>query len=178
MNLQKLNDLDHSLSKKISFAEQPGPVRSFAVSLGHTGDSWFWGVALLLTWFFASRVYASWAWICLLAIFATAALVLIIKFTIRRQRPAGELGKIYRKTDPHSFPSGHATRAMLLGVLSLGLAPTWLGVLLIIWGPLVGIARIAMGVHYVSDVLAGWFLGTVIGLLVLQFAEAIPVFLL
>ncbi|MEN8240977.1 MAG: phosphatase PAP2 family protein [Chloroflexota bacterium] len=178
MNLQKINDLDHDLSKKISFAEQPGLVRSIAVFLGHTGDSWFWAVALLLVWAFAPEAYASWAWVTLLAVVVTAALVLGIKFTIRRQRPAGELGQIYRKTDPHSFPSGHATRAILLGVIALGLAPAWLGILLIIWGPLVGIARIAMGVHYLSDVLAGWVLGAIIGLLVLQFSDLIPVFLL
>jgi undecaprenyl-diphosphatase len=178
MTLEKINALDNTLSKKISFAEQPGPMRSIAIFLGHTGDSWFWAVGLLLIWLFASPVYARWAWITLLAVVFTAALVLGIKFTIRRQRPEGDLGQIYRKTDPHSFPSGHATRAILLGVLAIGLAPPWLGLLLIIWGPLVGIARIAMGVHYVSDVLAGWILGVVIGLLVLQFAEYIPIFLL
>jgi undecaprenyl-diphosphatase len=178
MTLEKLTALDNSLSKQISFAEQPGPMRSIAVILGHTGDSWFWVVGLLLVWLLTSPVYARWAWITLLAVVFTAALVLVIKFTIRRQRPEGELGQIYRKTDPHSFPSGHATRAILLGVLALGLAPPWLGILLIIWGPLVGIARIAMGVHYVSDVLAGWILGAIIGLLVLRFAQSIPVFLL
>jgi undecaprenyl-diphosphatase len=178
MNLEKLSQLDNTLSKKISFAEQPGLVRDIAVFLGHTGDSWFWAAALLLVWLIASPEYAAWAWITLLAVVLTAALVLAIKFTIRRQRPEGDLGQIYRKTDPHSFPSGHATRAILLGVLALGLAPPWLGIVLIIWGPLVGIARIAMGVHYVSDVLAGWVFGTLIGLLVLQFAEFIPVFLL
>lgn len=178
MSLQKINDLDHKLSKQISFAEEPGFVRNVAVFLGHTGDSWFWAVALVLIWAFAPEAYALWAWVTLLAVILTAAFVLAIKFTFRRQRPAGELGQIYRKTDPHSFPSGHATRAILLGVLALGLAPAWLGILLIVWGPLVGIARIAMGVHYVSDVLAGWVLGLIIGLLVLQFADFFPVFLL
>jgi undecaprenyl-diphosphatase len=178
MSLKKINELDHSLSKKINFAEQPGLVRQIAVFLGHTGDSWFWAVALLLIWAFAPANYASWAWVTLLAVVLTAALVLAIKFTIRRQRPEGDLGQIYRKTDPHSFPSGHATRAILLGVIALGLAPAWLGILLIVWGPLVGIARIAMGVHYISDVLAGWVLGLIIGMLVLQFADLIPVLLL
>ena len=46
-----------------------------------------------------------------------AALVLAIKFLVRRQRPEGEWGAIYRNTDPHSFPSGHAARAVLLAGL-------------------------------------------------------------
>lgn len=178
MNFKKLSDFDLAVSRRINFAEQPGLTRSIAVFLGHTGDSWVWAAALLLIWLFAGPDYAAWAWVTLLAVVFTAVLVLGIKFSIRRQRPAGDLGKIYRKTDPHSFPSGHATRAILLGVITLGLAPQWLGIVLIIWGPLVGIARIAMGVHYVSDVLAGWVLGAMIGLLVLQFAEYIPVILL
>jgi undecaprenyl-diphosphatase len=95
----------------------------------------------------------------LAAIAVTAVVVLIIKFTVRRRRPEGEWGSIYRSTDPHSFPSGHAARAFMLAVVSLGLGPAWLGGLLAVWAPLVALARVAMGVHYLSDVLAGGILG-------------------
>ena len=43
-----------------------------------------------------------------------------VKQVIRRERPAGEWGGIYRAIDPHSFPSGHATRAALLAALAAG----------------------------------------------------------
>jgi len=88
-----------------------------------------------------------------------------LKLIVRRQRPEGEWGAIYRNTDPHSFPSGHAARAILLAVLGLGLGPLWFAVVLVIWGPLVALARVAMGVHFLSDVLAGGFLGLMIGIL-------------
>jgi undecaprenyl-diphosphatase len=101
------------------------------------------------------------------AILVTAALVMAIKFTVRRRRPEGEWGQIYRKTDPHSFPSGHAARATMLAVLALGLGPMWFSVLLLIWAPLVTLARVAMGLHYLSDVVAGALLGILIGLLTL-----------
>jgi undecaprenyl-diphosphatase len=91
-------------------------------------------------------------------------LVFAIKFTVRRRRPEGEWGQVYRKTDPHSFPSGHAARAALLAVLAIGLGPPWLGLLLAVWAPLVMLARVAMGVHYLSDVLAGALLGGLVGL--------------
>jgi undecaprenyl-diphosphatase len=104
-----------------------------------------------------------------LGIFLTAGLVFAIKFTVRRQRPEGEWGSIYRSTDPHSFPSGHAARATMLSILGIGLGPAWLGIILLIWAPLVGLARVAMGVHYLSDVLAGMLLGLVVGMLIVAF---------
>jgi undecaprenyl-diphosphatase len=99
--------------------------------------------------------------------------VLGIKFLVKRERPEGESGGIYRNTDPHSFPSGHAARAFLLAVLASALAPGWLALFLWIWAPLVALARVAMGVHYVSDILAGAILGIIVALAGLQFYEAL-----
>jgi len=96
--------------------------------------------------------------------FILAFLVLAIKFTIRRQRPQGEWGAIYRNTDPHSFPSGHAARAFMLAVLALTLGPAWFGALVVIWAPLVSLARVSMGVHYLSDVAAGMVVGVLAGM--------------
>ena len=105
----------------------------------------------------------------LISIIVLAAIVLTIKFTIRRRRPEGEWGAMYRTTDPHSFPSGHAARAILIAVLALGLGPWWLALILCLWAPLVSLARVAMGVHYLSDVVAGAVLGALAGIVALQF---------
>jgi undecaprenyl-diphosphatase len=69
----------------------------------------------------------------------------------------------------HSFPSGHAARSTMLAVIGVGLGPLWLGLALLIWAPLVGLARIILGVHYPSDVLAGMVFGLIIGVLVVLF---------
>jgi len=103
----------------------------------------------------------------LLSIIGLAVIVLAIKFTIRRRRPEGEWGGMYRSTDPHSFPSGHAARAILIGVLAIGLGPGWLAILLCVWAPLVALARVAMGLHFLSDVTAGAVLGAIAGGIVL-----------
>lgn len=97
-----------------------------------------------------------------------AVLVLAIKFRVKRVRPEGEWGRIYRHADPHSFPSGHAARAFLLATIAWGLGPAWLAVVLWLWAPLVALARVAMGVHFLSDILAGAVLGIVVAWLVLQ----------
>jgi len=86
---------------------------------------------------------------------------------IRRRRPEGEWGQIYRITDPHSFPSGHAARAFALAILALGLGPVWLACLLVFWAPLVGLARVILGVHYLSDVVVGFLIGIIYGFFVI-----------
>jgi undecaprenyl-diphosphatase len=90
---------------------------------------------------------------------------------VRRKRPEGEWGRIYRFTDPHSFPSGHAARAFLIATVATALGPAWLAIALWIWAPLVALARVAMGVHYLSDIVAGALFGILvasIGLLIYQ----------
>jgi undecaprenyl-diphosphatase len=101
---------------------------------------------------------------------ALALMVFAIKFSIKRRRPEGEWGAIYRKTDPHSFPSGHAARAIMLATAVCGLGPLWLAVVLLVWAPLVCLARVGMGLHYISDVLAGGVLGVAAGLVLLAAA--------
>ena len=120
-----------------------------------------------LLWYFGATEWKrSAAWM-LAGMIVTAVVVFAIKLTVRRRRPAGEWGGIYRRTDPHSFPSGHAARAIMLASCALALAPLWFGWVLLVWAPLVMLARVSMGVHYLSDVVAGALLGSGIGLLIL-----------
>lgn len=168
MNPSRLLELDARLSAQLRVAERPGVLRSLAAILAHSGDSWFWWGGLLLLWWRGDAFWKPWALTVLVSIIALALIVLPIKFLIRRRRPEGEWGALYRTTDPHSFPSGHAARAILIAVLATGLGPAWLALLLWIWAPLVSLARVAMGVHYISDVAAGMFLGLIAGLIGLQ----------
>ena len=161
--LRKLLELDDRLSNRMHIAENPGLRRWLATILAHSGDSWFWGLGLGLLWLLGGADWKPLAVTLLLGILITAALVMVIKFTVRRRRPPGAWGAIYRNTDPHSFPSGHAARAMMLAVLSAHVGPSWLGWLLLAWSPLVALARVAMGVHYFSDILAGALLGALAG---------------
>jgi undecaprenyl-diphosphatase len=170
MNTTSLLELDARLSNRLRVAEKPGPLRSLAVFLAHSGDSWFWAVALIILWI-VSDTWKEWAVVVFVGISLLAVLVLCVKFLVRRRRPEGEWGGIYRSTDPHSFPSGHAARAFLIAVIGSALGPEWLGILLWIWAPLVALARVAMGVHYFSDVLAGSLLGIFVAVIGLQFYE-------
>src|SRR5262245_16619584 len=67
-----------------------------------------------------------------------------------------------------SFPSGHAADGVAgLGALAIlaaerlpsARARTWLWAAVLMAGVAVGLSRIALGVHYVTDVVAGWSFG-------------------
>jgi undecaprenyl-diphosphatase len=173
MNFRSILELDARLSEQMRVAEKPGALRAIAVFFAHSGDSWFWGAALIIAWFLSTSPWKKWESVELLGISLMAALVMGIKFLVRRKRPEGEWGSIYRNTDPHSFPSGHAARSFLIATLALGIVPGWLVVILWFWAPSVAVARVAMGVHYVSDVVVGAALGIVCGLIGLQIYEPI-----
>ena len=106
--LRALLDLDANWTRRLRVAEYPGLLRSVAAFVAHSGDSWFWGVGLALVWLLGSPDWRKRAQFFLLSILILAVLVLFVKFSVRRQRPEGDWGGIYRLTDPHSFPSGHA----------------------------------------------------------------------
>jgi undecaprenyl-diphosphatase len=136
--------------------------------ISHSCDSWYWLIGLGLIGLLGEskmRLLAAF-WAC--AILAMAGVVFLIKMLFRRPRPEGEWGKIYRIADPHSFPSGHAARAMMLAVLSIQTSSSWVIAIFILWAVLVGLSRIALKLHYLLDVIAGWLLGAAGGLLALQ----------
>lgn len=164
--LARLLAWDRRLTAHLRIAERPGPLRSLAAILAHSGDSWFWGAGLALVWVLFPGLWRWRAGLLLVSILVTAVLVLLIKFTVRRRRPEGEWGSVYRNTDPHSFPSGHAARAAMLAVVAWGIAPGPLALALTLWAPLVVLARVAMGVHYLSDVVAGAGLGALVGAMI------------
>ena len=102
----------------------------------------------------------------------------LLKVLVHRARPA--LPEPVASAGGYSFPSGHALNSTLLaGALLVLAAPVlrgrrragaWLAAVGFVL--LVGFDRVALGVHYVSDVLAGWFVAlAVVTFMVLAFAE-------
>jgi undecaprenyl-diphosphatase len=173
--LNSILELDARLSSQMRVAEKPGALRAIAAFFAHSGDSWFWAIGLFAIWISGDSFWKQWAILQVTSISLLAAMVLIIKFRIKRRRPEGEWGQIYRYTDPHSFPSGHAARAFLIATIATALGPAWLAIALWIWAPPVALARVAMGVHYLSDIIAGALFGIFIALIGLQIYD--PLFI-
>ena len=162
--IQDLLEKDKKISGAITLPEKSKFLRTTAAILAHSGDSWFWLAGLFIIWVLSNGVLHRHAALLAAAIVFQACLVLGIKFLIKRQRPEGNWGAIYRNTDPHSFPSGHAVRGIMLAVLTWGLGFPYLGLVLLIWGLMVSTARVMLGVHFLVDVIAGWLLGILLAL--------------
>ncbi len=161
-----LAGIDGLLSARLRVTGRPGWRRSLAAALTHSGDAlpFLAGLALLF-------VVGGPAWrVRVLALVLADTLTFLVtqtlKFLVRRARPEGEWGKMVRRIDPYSFPSGHSSRGGAMATMGLLIGPLWFGVLLATWGVLLALSRVALGVHYLSDALGGLLLGMMMALLI------------
>lgn len=165
MNLiQKITEFDEKISSSLRIVPQEGFLFKTAALIAHSGDSWIWCGVLFILWVFSSgdreRTIAYWGG----TIALTACFVFILKRVIARTRPEGEWGNVYRKTDPYSFPSGHAVRGGLILMLAVQtFSQKWIILLFVVWAILMILSRVATGVHYFLDVIAGFLIGLLIG---------------
>lgn len=162
LRLDQYGEANWNLSKK----NQRRFLRLFWSVLSHSGDGLLTLILMGVVYIIGTPAWRTLILTLLAADILTAIAVRIVKVTVRRPRPAGDWGAFYRKTDPHSFPSGHAGRGGALGLASLLLMPWWIGFPVFIWGALVAMSRVIMGVHFTSDVVVGYIIGLVVALLV------------
>ena len=101
------------------------------------------------------------------AILCGGLMVSLLKIFIDLGRPDLALSPLIQEDTP-GFPSGHAflsavvyltIAVMLTGILPRMNMRVYVITLAIVLTGLVGISRIYLGVHYPTDVLAGWSLG-------------------
>ncbi len=160
---QRFLKVDARLSARLLVEETPGLLRWLLIILGHSCDSWYWLIFLSLLLFFGNADVRARTLFWIFGLIGLAAFVLALKFIIRRPRPEGEWGRIYRVSDPHSFPSGHAARAagiaVMIGTMASPLVIAGLGA----WALGVGLSRVALKLHYFSDVVVGWMIGILCG---------------
>ena len=97
----------------------------------------------------------------------------VVKRTVARERPPG--AEQYQDDLWRSFPSGHAMAGiyvyLLIGMVLVQLGrrsghgtALRAGWALAVLGPTIGLSRLVLGVHWPTDVLAGWAYGSVVAL--------------
>ena len=69
-----------------------------------------------------------------------------------------EVSELFIYGGTESFPSGHATLFMALGVM-MALYHKHFGYVFIIFAILISLARVVSGIHFPIDILVGWLIG-------------------
>jgi undecaprenyl-diphosphatase len=133
-----------------------------ASAIGAKGAVWI--VLGLISWA-AAPAKGMKAWRLLLALGLTGLMVdVIIKPVIGRVRPFVdhvEYREIGVRPDTPSFPSGHAATS---AAGALAFARIWPAAAIPAWtlAAVIAISRVALGVHFPSDVLVGFLLGALL----------------
>lgn len=147
-------NVDGSLSRLITV--DPGFFADVAQVLTLLGDP---VVVLVLvvavTWRQWMRMSVS-----MVGVFLVRLAYTVMKNLIGRARP--DVAHQIVRADGYAMPSGHAAGIAFVAVLVAVFHPR-LRVVAALSALVVGWTRVALGVHYPSDVVAGWLLGAVFG---------------
>lgn len=154
------------------FQARPAACRALrCVSTGAVGAVYVLYIGLLL-WLAAGRQTL---FVPALTVPAAAFLVgSAVRAGIDRPRPYVTLGyqPLFPKKDTgRSMPSRHCVSAAAIAVAAAYCAPP-LGVVLAVLAVLIAVSRVVIGVHYISDVLAGLAFGSGFALAGWQFCTA------
>lgn len=161
--------LDHVFSIRINRAVHIRQIQRFFNLISRMGDGPLWvGVILLLPVFFGYEGLIAMGHMTLFAALGLGVYKLIKKFT-SRPRPFVQHQEIILGCPPldqYSFPSGHTLHAVGYTLMLCYFFPA-LGVWFIPFALLVAASRIILGLHFVSDVLMGASIGTLLSLLII-----------
>jgi undecaprenyl-diphosphatase len=156
---------DQRLMKKINAWRAPRWIRVWMIVATRMGDGWLWySMGLIVLLFGGAERYAA---LGSAALSSSIGILLFIKLKrlFNRSRP--------KSVEPHcwatllppdrfSFPSGHSITAFAVAIpLGLFYPPLMIG--LIFCALSIACSRILLGLHFLSDVLAGCAIGIALG---------------
>jgi undecaprenyl-diphosphatase len=157
---------DHKIMRRVNRWFAPRWVRVWMICATRGGDGWLWyaiGVVILLfggDGRFRALVSAG------LSEAIGAALFLRLKKSANRKRPCAYEKHCWATLlppDQFSFPSGHTITAFAIVVSLMQFYPS-LTVGLLFCAVSIAASRVVLGMHFLSDVLVGAAIGTVLGL--------------
>lgn len=139
-------------------------------AISKTADGWFY-LAFAV-------IYAAISWpehvhflkYYLMAFIGERLVYFVLKNSCRRNRPAdaiADFDSFIVPSDKFSFPSGHTSGAFLFAVLVASQIPM-LFPFLLVWGVLVAMSRVFLGVHFPTDTLVGALLGSTVAFVALS----------
>jgi undecaprenyl-diphosphatase len=161
----QIQSSDHRLMRKVHRWRAPRWFRILTVFATRSGDGWLWyALGLILIVYGGER-----RWLAIGAgTFAAAAGVFLfrtLKHASRRKRPCEVEPHCWASIlppDKYSFPSGHSITAFAVA-MAIGLFYPQLQICLLIAALLIAASRIILGMHFLSDVIAGSVIGILLG---------------
>lgn len=129
-------------------------------------------IILCISFFLFMSTRKKWAIPIASSVMIASTANIILKFVFGRDRP--HILRLIEEND-FSFPSGHAMNNAALYTTLLLLTLQYvenkklkiiISIICILMPILIGISRIYLGVHYATDVIAGWLLGITISVMV------------
>lgn len=162
--LQSIQQLDGEillLIQRYLRTDMLTPFMKIVTFLGNGG--WFWilcAVVLLAIPKTRKTGYAA----VLSLIFGVIVTNLLLKNIVARPRPFAEIEALIpliAKPTDFSFPSGHTTASFAVALVMLRMLPKKIGIPAVVLAALVAFSRLYLGVHYPTDVLAGFVVALV-----------------
>lgn len=155
---------DHDVMRRVNSWHAPRWLRLWMFAATRGGDGWLWYAVGACVALFGGprRVHALAS--AAVAVSAGIALFLILKRVCGRRRPSERhyCWASLLPPDQFAFPSGHTLTAFAVAV-SLGRAYPRLSPWLLLCAVSIGVSRVLLGMHFLSDVFAGAVLGAALG---------------
>src|ERR1700741_5059986 len=156
---------DHRLMRRMNRWRAPRWIRYWMIAATRLGDGWLWySLAAILLVFGGPQRFAAVSAATLAATVGVGVFKLLKKLS-HRQRPCQLEPHCWSKVlppDKFSFPSGHTMTEVSIALVLTYFYPS-LEFALIFLALSIALSRIVLGMHFLSDVLAGIILGVALG---------------
>ncbi|MBL8176292.1 MAG: phosphatase PAP2 family protein [Bryobacterales bacterium] len=163
--LSYIESRDMRIMKRVHRWKAPAWVRQWMICATRGGDGWLWYVvcAAILVFGGAEGYHA----VCESSMAAAVGIFLFLwlKRATGRKRPCAIEPHCWASLlppDQFSFPSGHTITAFAVAVPLMLHFPE-LGAALLFCALSIALSRVMLGMHFLSDVMAGALLGIVLG---------------
>src|SRR5262244_4440786 len=162
---QQIERRDHRVMRRMNRWRAPRWIRLWMITATRMGDGWVWyGLGALLLTFGGPQRFAAVGSAGLAAVVGILVFKALKKLS-QRPRPCQIEPHCWAKVlppDKFSFPSGHTMTACSVALVLTYFYPH-LEFALIFLALSIALSRIVLGMHFLSDVLAGIILGVALG---------------
>jgi undecaprenyl-diphosphatase len=158
---------DHSVMRRANNWEAPRWVRLYSISATRGGDGWLWYAMGLVVVVLGGKTRFEAVGAAGLSSVLSILLFLGLKRLTGRRRPCQiepHCWATLLPPDQFSFPSGHTMTAFAVAIPLSLFYPT-LSIGLLFCALSIAMSRILLGMHFLSDVVAGALIGTGLGYL-------------